>query len=58
MQQLDKKNLALEALRKLLNDEIRSRSRTNVVETKRFFERLALAIARYHNNAVSTVEVL
>jgi type I restriction enzyme R subunit len=58
IQQLEKKNLALEALRKLLNDEIRSRSKTNVVETRRFSERLEAAIARYHTNAVSTVEVL
>ncbi|WP_422001488.1 type I restriction endonuclease subunit R [Reyranella sp.] len=58
VQQLEKKNLALEALRKLLNDEIRSRSRTNIVETKRFSERLEAAIARYHTNAISTVEVL
>jgi type I restriction enzyme R subunit len=58
IQQLEKKNLALEALRKLLNDEIRSRSKTNVVETKRFSERLETAIARYHNNAIGTVEVL
>jgi type I restriction enzyme, R subunit len=58
VQQMEKKNLALEALRKLLNDEIRSRSKTNVVETKRFSERLEAAIARYHTNAISTVEVL
>jgi len=58
VQQLEKKNLALEALRKLLNDEIRSRSKTNVVETKRFSERLEAAIARYHTNAISTVEIL
>lgn len=58
IQQIEKKNLALEALCKLLNDEIRSRSKTNVVETKRFSERLEAAIARYHTNAISTVEVL
>lgn len=58
VQQLQRKNLALEALRKLLNDEIRSRSKTNVVETKRFSERLEAAIARYHTNAISTVEVM
>lgn len=58
VQHLDKKNLALEALRKLLNDEIRSRSKTNVVETRRFSERLEQAIARYHTNAINTVEVL
>ena len=56
--QMEKKNLGLEALRKLLGDEIRSRSRFNVVETRKFSERLDEAIARYHNNAISTVEVL
>ncbi|WP_203232282.1 type I restriction endonuclease subunit R [Gemmobacter caeruleus] len=56
--QMAKKNLALEALKKLLNDEIRSRSRSNVIETRKFSERLEEAIARYHTNAVSTVEVL
>lgn len=58
IRQLEKRNLALEALRKLLNDEIRSRSRTNIVETRRFSERLQAAIARYHTNAISTVEVM
>ena len=55
---LDKRNLALEALRKLLNDEIKSRSKSNIVEHRRFSERLEDAIARYHTNAISTVEVL
>jgi len=58
VQQMEKKNLALEALKKLLNDEIKSRSRTNVVETKKFSDRLEQAVARYHTNAISTVEVL
>lgn len=58
IQQIGKKNLALEALKKLLNDEIRARSRSNVVETRRFSERLDAAIAHYHTNAISTVEVL
>lgn len=58
IQQTEKKNLALEALKKLLNDEIRSRSRSNVIETRRFSERLEDAIARYHSNAISTVEVI
>ena len=56
--QMEKKNLALEALKKLLADEIRSRSRSNVIETRKFSERLDEAIARYHTNAISTVEVL
>lgn len=58
MAQAEKKNLALEAMRKLLNDEIRSRTRSNLVETKRFSDRLEAAVARYHNNAISTVEIL
>jgi len=56
--QMEKKNLALEALKKLLSDEIRSRSKSNVIETRKFSERLEEAISRYHTNAISTVEVL
>ena len=55
---LDKKNLALEALRQLLDDEIRERRGLNIVETRNFSERLEDAITRYHTNAISTVEVL
>ena len=58
VQQMEKKNLGLEALRELLNDSIRSRTRTNVVETRAFTERLEDAIARYHANAITTAEVL
>ncbi len=58
VQQMEKKNLGLEALRKLLNDSIRSRTRTNVVETRAFSERLEDAVARYHANAITTAEVL
>src|SRR5690606_18353172 len=55
---MEKKNLALEALRKLINDSIRSRSKANVVQTKSFSERLENAVARYHANAITTAEVL
>jgi type I restriction enzyme R subunit len=55
---MEKKNLALEALKKLLTDDIRSRSRSNVTQTKAFSERLQDAIARYHTNAITTAEVI
>lgn len=58
VQQMEKKNLALEALRKLIGDGIHSRTRTNVVQTRAFSERLEAAIARYHANAITTAEVL
>ncbi|WP_028769987.1 type I restriction endonuclease subunit R [Silanimonas lenta] len=58
VQQMEKKNLALEALRKLLGDGIRSRAKANIVETRAFSERLEAAVARYHANAITTAEVL
>jgi type I restriction enzyme R subunit len=54
----EKKNLALEALRKLINGEVRSQSRRNIVQSRAFSERLEAAIARYHSNAITTVQVL
>lgn len=58
VQQLEKKNLALEALRKLIDDGIRARSKANVVQTRAFSERLEAAVARYHANAITTAGVL
>ena len=55
---MERKNLALEALRKLINGEIRSQSKRNVTQSKAFSERLENAIARYHANAITTVQVL
>ena len=55
---MERKNLALEALRKLLNGEIKSRARTNVVESRAFSERLEAAVARYHAGALSALEMI
>lgn len=55
---MEKKNLALEALKKLLNGEIVSRSKTNLVESKAFSNRLEDAVARYHAGAISAVEMI
>ena len=58
VQGMEKKNLAMEALRKLINGQIRSQSRINVVQTRAFSDRLEEAIARYHTNAITTAEVI
>lgn len=58
LQEMEKRNLALEALRKLINGEIRSRSHSNVVESRTFSDRLEQAVARYHTNAITTAQVL
>jgi type I restriction enzyme R subunit len=55
---MERKNLALEALTKLINGEVRSHGKKNVIQGKAFTERLEDAIARYHANAISTVQVL
>jgi type I restriction enzyme, R subunit len=54
----DKKNFAIEALKKLINGNVRSQSKRNVTQSKVFSERLEAAIARYHANAITTAEVL
>ena len=56
-QGMERKNIAIEALRELINGEIHSRSRVNVVQTTIFSNPLEEAIARYHNNAITTAEV-
>jgi len=58
VQGMEKKNLALEALRKLLDGEISSRSKSNVVEARAFSARLEEAVARYHAGAISAVEMI
>ena len=58
IQQTDKKNLAIEALRKLINGDVRSRAKSNVTQSKGFTERLEAAIARYHNNALTAAQVI
>ena len=58
IQSMERKNLAMEALKKLLNGEIKSKAKRNVVESRAFSERLEQAVARYHANAISTVEMI
>jgi type I restriction enzyme R subunit len=55
---MEHKNLAVEALKKLLNGEIQSRTRTNIVRREAFSDRLLNAIARYHNRGVDALQVL
>jgi hypothetical protein len=55
---LEQKNLALETLRKLLNDQIRITERTNLVQSKKFREALEDAMLRYTNKAITTAEMI
>jgi type I restriction enzyme R subunit len=58
VRETDKKNLAIEALKKLINGDVRSQSRRNVTQAKAFSERLEAAISRYHANALTTAQVI
>lgn len=52
------KNVALEVLKKLLNDEIKSRTKTNLVQSKKLLEMLEQSINRYHNKILTAAEVI
>jgi type I restriction enzyme, R subunit len=58
MQHMQHKNLAVEALKKLLNGEIKARTRGNVVQNQKFSERLTDAITRYHNRSDDALQVI
>jgi type I restriction enzyme R subunit len=58
VRQLPQRNFALELLQKLLNDEIKSRSRTNVILEKKFSERLLAALNRYRSRAIESAQVI
>lgn len=55
---MEHKNVALEVLRKLLNDEIKSRTRTNLVQGKSLMEMLENSIKKYHNKILTAAEVI
>jgi len=54
----DKPNLQMGLLRRLLNDQIRTIQRTNVVQGRKFSEQLEAAIFRYTNRSLTTAEII
>ncbi len=55
---LPQKNLAFEALKKLLNDDIRIRFKKNVVQEKSFMEMLERIINRYTNRSIEAAQAI
>ncbi len=58
LKDMQHKNVALEVLKKLLNDEIKSRTKTNLVQSKKLLEMLEQSINRYHNKILTAAEVI
>ncbi len=55
---MEHKNLALETLKKLLNDEIKARTKRNLVQSRKLLEMLEEAIKRYHNKIITAAQVI
>jgi len=55
---LPQRNLALEMLKKLLNDEIKARSKKNLVQSRSFTEMLEKSIRAYQNRSIDAAHVI
>jgi type I restriction enzyme R subunit len=55
---LKHKNVAAALLEKLLKDELKVRSKKNLVQSQLFSEKLKKTLNAYHNRAISTQEVI
>ena len=55
---LPRKNLALELLKRLLNEEIKIRSNTNLVQSRKFSEMLAVAVKRYQSGLIEAAQLI
>jgi type I restriction enzyme R subunit len=51
---MEHKNIALEVLKKLLNDEIKSRTKKNLIQSRTLMEMLENSIKKYHNKILPT----
>ena len=52
------KNLAVELLERLLKDDIKAKTKNNVVQEKKFSDRLQATLGKYHNRAIETSKVI
>lgn len=55
---MPRKNLALEVLKRLLTDEIKVRSKKNLIQSKRLLELLEKSLKKYHAKSITAVEVI
>lgn len=58
LKDMEHKNVALEVLKKLLRDEIKSRTKKNLVKSKSLMEMLENSIKRYQNKILTAAEVM
>lgn len=58
VQNLPQRNLAIELLKKLINDEIKTRMKKNVVQARSFAEMLEQSVQKYQNRAIEAAQVI
>ena len=58
VRQMPYKNFAVELLEKLLNDTIKAKTRNNVVQEKKYSDRLQETLRRYNNRGIETAQVI
>lgn len=58
VRQMPYKNLAVELLERLLKDDIRAKTRNNVVQEKKYGDRLQETLRKYNNRAIETAQVI
>ena len=58
LKDMEHKNVALEVLRRLLNDEIKARAKKNLVKSQSLIEMLENSIKKYHNKILTAAEVI
>lgn len=58
LKNMEHKNIALEVLKKLLNDEIKNRAKKNLVKSRSLLEMLENSIKKYHNKILTAAEVI
>ncbi len=55
---MKQKNIAIEVLKKLINDEIKGRIKTNLVKSRSLMESLDTLIKKYNNKLLTAAEVI
>lgn len=55
---MPEKNLAVELLEKLLKDEVKARMKNDVVQEKKYSDRIMATLLKYHNRGIETAQVI
>ncbi|MDX4945939.1 type I restriction endonuclease subunit R [Providencia manganoxydans] len=58
VREMPQRNLAVELLQKLLNDGIHARAGNNIVQEKKYSDRLKATLLKYNNRAIETAQVI